>query len=220
MPLTAFVIGGSGLVGAAVVRRLAERGFEVTAAARGRRNPPAGLDEVARLVTVDRSDDAALGAALGDGVDVLVDTAAFRAEDGEQLVALRDRYASVVVLSSASVYTDGAGRSIDEAESPEEFPDLPVPVSERVPTLPAGDATYSTRKVAIERALLGAEGVRPTVIRPGAVYGPHGSSSSGRSTAVRTSCSHTLARAVSTRRRSRTSPSSSASRRSVPNGAC
>jgi nucleoside-diphosphate-sugar epimerase len=173
MPLTAFVIGGSGLVGAAVVRRLAERGFEVTAAARGRRNPPAGLDEVARLVTVDRSDDAALGAALGDGVDVLVDTAAFRAEDGEQLVALRDRYASVVVLSSASVYTDGAGRSIDEAESPEEFPDLPVPVSERVPTLPAGDATYSTRKVAIERALLGAEGVRPTVIRPGAVYGPH-----------------------------------------------
>jgi nucleoside-diphosphate-sugar epimerase len=172
MPLTAFVIGGTGLVGAAAARRLAERGFDVTAAGRGQTEPPDDLKELARVVTLDRTDDDALAAALGSGFDVLVDAAAFRAEDGDQLVRLRECYASLVVLSSASVYTDTQGRSFDEATGPEDFPDFPVPMSERQPTVAPGDSTYSTRKVAIERTVLGADELRTSVIRPGAVYGP------------------------------------------------
>ena len=48
-----------------------------------------------------------------------------------------------------------------------------MPLSERQPTVAAGDATYSTRKVAIERALLAADELRASIIRPGAVYGPN-----------------------------------------------
>jgi nucleoside-diphosphate-sugar epimerase len=171
--LTAFVLGGTGLVGAAVVRRLAERGWDVTAASRGTLEPPAGLADVARIVAVDRTDDAALGAALGEGVDAVVDCVAMRVEDGPQLVGLRDRYGSLVVISSASVYVDGKGRSFDEATGPDDFPEFPVPISERQPTVEAADATYSTRKVAVERALLAADDLRASIVRPGAVYGPN-----------------------------------------------
>lgn len=50
---SAFVLGGSGQIGRAVVRRLAEAGWEVTAASRGQREAPAG----ARHVQVDRVED-------------------------------------------------------------------------------------------------------------------------------------------------------------------
>jgi nucleoside-diphosphate-sugar epimerase len=160
------------MIGAAVSRRLAERGLDVTASARGQTRPPAWLGEYAQFVELDRTDDEALSAALGDGVDVLIDIAALRVADGEQLVRLRERYGSVVVISSASVYTDSAGRSFDESTGPDDFPDFPVPISERQPTVGPADLTYSTRKVAIEQTLLAADDLRPSIIRPGAVYGP------------------------------------------------
>src|SRR5215813_12732765 len=114
MALSALVIGGTGLIGAATVHRLAERGFEVTAAARGTVEPPQGLSEQARLIELDRTDDDA----VGDGYDVVVDTAAYRVEDAEQLVGLTGRIGSLVVLSSASVYADAAGRSFEGASGP------------------------------------------------------------------------------------------------------
>ena len=115
MALSALVIGGTGLIGAATVRRLAERGFEVTAAARGTVEPPQGLSEQARLIELDRTEDDALCNAVGDGYDVVVDTAAYRVEDAEQLVGLTGRIGSLVVLSSAAVYADAAGRSFEGA---------------------------------------------------------------------------------------------------------
>jgi nucleoside-diphosphate-sugar epimerase len=170
---TALVLGGTGLVGTAVACRLAERGWEVAAASRGEREAARELRERATVVTLDRADDAALAAALGEGVDVLIDCVAMRAEDGPQLVSLRERYGSLIVFSSASVYTDRDGRSFDEATGEDDFPVLPVPISERQPTVAPGDTTYSTRKAAIERSVAADPDLRATIIRPGAVYGPH-----------------------------------------------
>jgi nucleoside-diphosphate-sugar epimerase len=107
---------------------------------------------------------------------VLVDFVAFEREHAEQLLSLSDLVGSLVVLSSASVYTDGEGRTFNEATTPKRFPRYPVPIRERdQPTVPAGDATYSTKKAAIEELLLGQDAVPATLVRAGAIYGPGGS---------------------------------------------
>jgi nucleoside-diphosphate-sugar epimerase len=144
----------------------------VTVATRGEREPPAELDALVRRVTVDRADAGALEKALGAGVDVLVDVIPFRAADAEQLLALGARAASLIAISSASVYTDTHGRTLDGAESADELPELPVPIPESQPTMPPGDEGYSPGKSALERVLLGQNSVPATVIRPCAIYGP------------------------------------------------
>jgi nucleoside-diphosphate-sugar epimerase len=139
----------------------------VTVASRGEREVPDGL----RHVRLDRADTASLEQAA-DGADVLVDVIAFRGADAEQLLGLGTRVGAVIAISSASVYTDDQGRSLDEAARPEDLPRLPVPIPDSQPTLPPGDATYSTGKAAVERALLERSPVPATVIRPCAIYGP------------------------------------------------
>lgn len=119
------------------------------------------------LVVLDRSEEGAL--AVADGFDLLVDVIPFDAAHAEQLLA-RD-VGAVIAISSASVYADEQGRTLDEAESADAFPDFPVPIPESQPTVAAGDATYSTSKVALERALLENERVPAAVIRPCAIYG-------------------------------------------------
>jgi nucleoside-diphosphate-sugar epimerase len=116
---------------------------------------------------LDRAEEGAL--AVADGFDLLVDIVPFEAAHAEQLLA-RD-VGAVIAISSASVYADDEGRTLDEAESADAFPDFPVPIPETHPTVPPGDATYSTKKVAVERVLLENERVPATVIRPCAIYG-------------------------------------------------
>lgn len=164
----AFVLGGGGQVGHAVTRRLLQEGWEVTVASRSGRRV-----EGAAGVAVDRTEPDALAAALGDGVDLLVDCVCYDQEHAEQLLGVRDRVGRFVVLSSLSVYADEQGQSLDEARTPEEFPDFPVPVTEQQPTVLPGPATYSTRKVAMERRLLDQDEAAVTVLRPGAIHGPH-----------------------------------------------
>jgi nucleoside-diphosphate-sugar epimerase len=125
-------------------------------------------------VQLDRENDEVLRSALGDGVDVLVDFVAFEPSHAEQLLAFADSIGSLIVLSSSSVYTDTQGRTLDEATGPADFPELRVPITERQGTVEAGDTTYSTKKVAIERRLLDEDRVPTTVVRPGAIHGPGG----------------------------------------------
>jgi nucleoside-diphosphate-sugar epimerase len=168
----AFLLGGSGQTGRALAPRLRERGWDVVVGTRGEREVPPGVEHA----LVDRSDESALRAALGEGADVLVDFVAFEREHAQQLLSLRDLVGSLVVLSSASVYTDSEGRTFDEAKTPERFPHYPVPIRERdQPTVAPGDATYSTKKAAIEQLLLAQDAVPATLIRAGAIYGPGGS---------------------------------------------
>lgn len=169
----AVVIGAGGQIGRPAVHALVRDGWEVTAASRGGTRDPAWPDDV-RTVRLDREDDTALAALIGDGCDVLVDMVAYGARHARQLTALADRVGSAVVVSSVSVYEDDRGRGFDTQDQPDGFPEYPVPLTEKQPTVRPGESTYSTRKAALEHELLAAEGQLPvTVLRPGAIHGPY-----------------------------------------------
>jgi nucleoside-diphosphate-sugar epimerase len=140
---------------------LAGDGWDVTVGARST------TESAFELVTLDRDEDGAL--AVADGCDLLVDVIPFAAEHAEQLLA-RD-VGAIVAISSASVYADDAGRTLDEATGSDDFPELPVPIPETQRTVEPGPATYSTQKVQIERRLLENGRTPAAVIRPCAIYG-------------------------------------------------
>ena len=118
-------------------------------------------------VALDRDQDGSLSVA--NGFDLVVDVIPFEAAHAKQLLELDT--GALVAISSASVYADDQGRTLDEAEGVDDFPDLPVPIPETQATVEAGDATYSTKKVALERILL-ANGETPAaIVRPCAIYG-------------------------------------------------
>ncbi len=119
------------------------------------------------LVTLERDGEDALSVA--DGFDLLVDVIPFEAAHAEQL--LEREVGAIVAVSSASVYADSHGRTLDEAQGDDDFPELPVPIPETQPTVTPGDATYSTKKVQLERILLQNERVPATIVRPCAIYG-------------------------------------------------
>ncbi|MEW2083513.1 NAD-dependent epimerase/dehydratase family protein [Streptomyces sp. NPDC005283] len=168
-----FVLGATGQVGRAAVTALAADGWEVRAASRG-----GGRDELwpegVQVVRVDREDDAALAAALGDGCDVLVDMVAYGQGHARQLRALSDRIGSAVVISSGAVYEDDRGRNFDTQDAPDGYPRYPVPIPESQRVVTPSGATYGTRKVALERELLAAGDELPvTLLRAGAIHGVH-----------------------------------------------
>jgi nucleoside-diphosphate-sugar epimerase len=162
---TAFVLGGTGQVGRAAARALDAAGWDVTVA--GRTEPAERAP--GRFVSLDRTQAGALEAALGDGVDVLVDVIPLRAADGEQLRALAGRVGSVVAVSTAGVYVDARGRTLSDPEA-----EFPVPITERQPTVAPGGDDYHSTKRTIELALLEDDRLRATIVRPCAIHGPHG----------------------------------------------
>ncbi|MFJ7294606.1 NAD-dependent epimerase/dehydratase family protein [Streptomyces collinus] len=169
----AVVIGAGGQIGRPAVQALARDGWEVTAVSRGGGRDENWPGEV-RTRRLDREDDAALGALVGDGCDLVVDLVAYGARHARQLTGLADRIGAAVVVSSVSVYEDGQGRGFDTMGEPDGLPRYPVPIGEHQVTVPPGDTTYSTRKVALERELLSAADRLPTtVLRPGAIHGPY-----------------------------------------------
>jgi nucleoside-diphosphate-sugar epimerase len=166
MSRRAVLIGGTGMIGRAAAAALARDGWDVVALSRSGEVSA----ELAALgvsgAAADRADDAQLRAAIGDSADVVVDMVAYTAADGEQLSALP--VGSLVVISSASVYADAEGRALDGVSDP---PQMPVPVLETQPTVEPGDETYSTRKTALEQALL-AGPLPATCVRACAIHGP------------------------------------------------
>ena len=171
MRRTAFILGGTGQIGRAVCEALLAAGWHVTITHRGGRPVLRDLSaRGVRTVVLDRDDPGALARALGTGADLLVDTTAYDRDHGSQLIAVQDSVGRLAVVSSASVYRDGLGRTLDEAMRTG-FPELPDPIPETHPTVEPGPATYSTRKVALEQRLL-QDGKAPvTVLRPCAIHG-------------------------------------------------
>ncbi|KQX14967.1 reductase [Streptomyces sp. Root431] len=155
------------------MRALVADGWEVTAASRRGVRDERWPDEV-RSVRLDRTEEGALAAGLGEGCDVLVDIVAYDGAHGRQLTGLADRIGSAVVVSSGAVYEDAQGRSFDTQDRPDGFPAFPVPTAEEWRTVAPGDTTYSTRKIALERELLAAGDALPTtLLRAGAIHGPY-----------------------------------------------
>ncbi|MEU6065226.1 NAD(P)-dependent oxidoreductase [Streptomyces sp. NPDC047082] len=167
------VIGATGQIGRPAVDALVRDGWEVTAASRGGGRDGAWPDDV-RTVRLDREDGAALAAVVGERCDLVVDVVAYGAQHARQLTALAGRVGAAVVVSSVSVYVDDRGRGFDTQSEPDGFPEYPLPLPETRPTVAPGEASYSTRKVALERELLAMGDRLPTtVLRPSAVHGPH-----------------------------------------------
>lgn len=169
---SACVIGATGQIGRAAVRTLAAEGWRVLALSRGGGRDDRWPAEVVSLA-VDRDDDAALAAALGDGCDVVLDCVAYGRAHARQLLGLADRIGSAVVISSGAVYQDDQGRGFDTQNEPDGAPRYPVPIPESQRTVPPGDS-YGTRKIALEQELLAAGDRLPaTLLRAGAIHGPH-----------------------------------------------
>lgn len=150
----AFILGGTGQIGLAVAERLLKDGWQVTLGSRGRQQLPSHVTEIgAEFCRVDRTEFAELASAIGSGCDLLIDTVAFDAAHADQLLAVQHDVGQIIAISSASVYSDAHGRTLDEARQ-NGFPDLPHRMTEEQSTVEPGPSTYSTRKVAMERALI------------------------------------------------------------------
>ncbi len=168
----AFIIGASGQIGRATGERLLRAGWTVTCTQRSDALPEL-LELGAMSARVDRDDQAVLRAAVADGADAVIDTIAFDETHARQLLELQDIVGQFSVISSASVYSDDRGRTLDEARSFETFPQFPIPISETQPTTAPGPQTYSTKKIVLENALLEHCRVPVNIIRPCAIYGPN-----------------------------------------------
>jgi nucleoside-diphosphate-sugar epimerase len=154
MPRHAFILGGTGQIGRAVASEFLTADWSVTISHRGTHPAPADLAERgAKVVMLTRDTPGQLSRVLGTGADALIDTTAFDRDHGSQLIDVQASVGCFVVISSASVYRDDRGRTLDEAPQ-NGFPELPNAIPETQPTVDPGPATYSTRKVALERHLL------------------------------------------------------------------
>jgi nucleoside-diphosphate-sugar epimerase len=169
---TALIIGGRGQSGRAIGERLAAEGWDVTSTTAGPLPEPATTAGV-RWVGLARDEVADLTAVVRSDIDLVVDVTAYTPAHAEQLIALGNRVSAAIVMSTLSVYSDEGGRSLDEATDEATFPTWPVPIPEDWATLPPGDGSYSTRKVAVERALRERAPWPVTIVRPGAIHGRH-----------------------------------------------
>lgn len=170
--LKAFILGASGQIGFAVAELLLRAGWSVTCAQRGDALPEL-LDLGASSARCDRTRPGDLRRAIGDGADVVIDAVAFDETDARSLIDVQDVVKQFVVISSASVYRDERGRTLDEAQSIDDLPEMPVPILESQPTVAPGPQTYSTQKVALERTMLDRCRSIVSIVRPCAIYGPH-----------------------------------------------
>ena len=151
------LIFGAGQIGQAVEAHLHAAGWQVTVHSRSR-------DGFVRQCASD------IKARVGSGADLLIDTIGYGRADADVLLTFTKDIGALVTISSASVYADATGRSLDEA-AVSGFPMFDGAILETQSTVSPGDATYSTRKVAMEQRLLDVAQCPVTVLRPCAIHG-------------------------------------------------
>lgn len=153
---------GAGQIGFAVAAEFRLMDWNVTVHARSK--PPWHDRDMAEFQPYE----------LGDGpaplADVVVDTIAYDAGDIDRYDP--DEVERLIVISSASVYCDDQGRTLDEAAQ-NGFPEFDGPITEKQSTVAPGPQTYSTRKVRMEQRAIELFGDRATILRPCAIYGPY-----------------------------------------------
>jgi nucleoside-diphosphate-sugar epimerase len=168
-------VGGTGPVGHASVLHLLDEGHEVAVAHTGAHEAP-GLREVEHLHGERSALLAAGGPAERWAPEVLVDTFAGGATAAKAVelgqLAERCQASQIVAVSSLDVYRHCAAAGVDGNE-PADLPFDPLPLDEAAPkrTGPSPGGGTSHDNLAMELALHGAP--RITVLRPGAIYGPH-----------------------------------------------
>jgi nucleoside-diphosphate-sugar epimerase len=152
----AFVVGGSGLVGRAISRRLVSAGWDVDVVGRTAGRLPTDLAAHGRFFAVDRSDGVAVAAAFGAGADLLVDCICYTRAQATALLPLAGNAGSTVMISSKAVYADATGRH-SNSDNPPQFNG---PIAETQATVAPSDIDFNSRegygrnKVAAENVLL------------------------------------------------------------------
>jgi nucleoside-diphosphate-sugar epimerase len=157
--MEALVIGGTGLIGAGIVKHLVLRGARVTTYDRGRRAHTLG-PEVKQLLG-DRRDAASFERAFhGSRFDVVIDMACFTPEEAESAVrAFGGRCEHFQFCSTVCTYGVEVPRGVLVDE---DFPQRPI-------------TTYGKNKVLCERIFRRAsedERFQVTIFRPSHTYGP------------------------------------------------
>ncbi|HYW32095.1 MAG TPA: NAD-dependent epimerase/dehydratase family protein [Gemmatimonas sp.] len=157
------VIGGTQLIGRALVEQLLARGDDVVLMHRG---PTTPFGDRVQSIRCDRNDVAAVEQALsGERFDVVYDNVYDwqRGTTPDQVVAAARATASglsrYVFTSSVAVYPSGGVYSEDAPLVPEHHPDV-----------------YGAQKANTERALFAlhrSEGIPVATLRPAFIYGPH-----------------------------------------------
>ena len=154
-------IVGAGQIGYSAWSCLGDIGHVATVHARSKPSWLAGFDDHFRSYRLD--------ADKAPEAEVVFDTIAFDAEDVERYDP--DSVQRLILVSSASVYCDAEGRTLDEATA-NGFPEFGRPITEMQTTVAAGPETYSTRKIRMEERALDLFGDHATILRPCAIYGP------------------------------------------------
>jgi len=167
----ALIIGGNGQIGRAVAQMFVQQGWQVTIAGRSTPKNPI-LSNAIKYVKVDRKRTQDIKGCVPSTVDFLLDCISFDEEDAVQLAELSSSVGRICVVSSASVYTDQLGRTLDEASTCG-FPELPVPITTSQSTVQASSKTYSTKKIAIEKYIASNAECPVSILRPCAIYGPY-----------------------------------------------
>lgn len=169
----AVILGGTGLVGRAVARRLSFSGWTVVCVARTPESLPPDLARSGAVLRVaDRTAPQGLERALAEGADLLVDCLCYTAADADRLLPLLGDVGSTVMLSSKAVYVDARGRHVNSPTSPR----FAGPITEQNPTMAPGNGDhdspegYGANKVAAERTLLDS-GHPVTVLRASKIHG-------------------------------------------------
>ena len=174
----AFVIGGSGQIGFAIGNRLSHEGWSVILSSRSSLKFDGPWQHVKLdinqpdIIQLDVNQLFSRSEALSDEFDLLISCIAFDASDARELLKLQPRAKRIVAISSASVYQDTQGRTLDEAKDCG-FPVFDGPLTEETTTVPAGPETYSTRKIAMENELLANADIPVTILRPCVIHGPY-----------------------------------------------
>jgi nucleoside-diphosphate-sugar epimerase len=173
--LRVLFIGGTGPVGQATIPHLLSAGHEVAIAHTGAHEP----DVLAQLEHLHGGRAELLapgGPAERWRPELIVDTFAggATAAKGEELSALAQRSGArqLVAVSSMDVYRHCADAGVDGHE-PASLARDALPLREDAPLRTSSSPVTGARhdNVAMENALQGAP--RVTILRPGAIYGPH-----------------------------------------------
>jgi nucleoside-diphosphate-sugar epimerase len=163
----AVIVGGAGQIGMGTARRLVAEGWDVTITSRHPAEVPAGCGHQ----IADGQDIDSLSAIAGSDCDLLMSCVAYDDTDAICLAKAGRDAGRIVSISSASVYVDDQGRTLDEAGQ-RGFPAFAIPLTEDNPTVAAGTASYSPRKIAMEQALFDNAACPVTILRPCAIHGP------------------------------------------------
>ena len=167
----ALILGGSGQLGRAVAEALLGNDWRVTSA---QRQPDKLPDHLIRkglqAVSVNLSDRASFGELAAGAFDAVIDTICYSAKDADRLMLIGKNAAHLVAISSASVYCDHRGLTLDEGLK-RGYPVCEGPIQESQSTVDPGPQTYSTLKIAMERRLLDRADAHVTILRPAAIHG-------------------------------------------------